>query len=152
MNSLEGQLSEAIIEMNLLLETSLETGPWVAQAQRRIRVIQGLIEEERQKFRVGGASISGDEKDYSNLVDEFERLMVDREYGEKSYLAAQAAVGTARAEAQRQSRYLAIYAEPSLPESMQYPKRYTLILVITPFLLLGWSIGVLVYYGIRDRK
>jgi capsular polysaccharide transport system permease protein len=152
MNSLESQLSSAFIEMNLLIETTSQSDPRVDQAQRRIKVIQALLEEERQKFGMGQTSASGDERDYSSLVGEFERLMVDRQYAEKSYLAAQAAVDTGRAEAQRQSRYLATYAEPALPESVQYPKRYTLMLVITTFLILGWSVGVLVYYGIRDRR
>ncbi len=152
MNSLEAQLSNAIIDVNLILETSSESDPRVAQARRRIRVIETLIEEERQKFGMGRTSEKGDKRDYSTLVGEFERLMVDREYAEKSYLGAQAAVDTAQAEAQRQSRYLATYAQPSLPQSVQYPKRYTLILVISTFLVLGWSIGVLIYYGIRDRK
>lgn len=152
MNSLEAQLSDTIIEMNLLMQTASESDPRVEQAQRRIAVIQSLIEKERQKFGMGRASDPGREKDYSTLVGEFERLMVDREYAETAFLAAQAAVDTAQAEAQRQSRYLATYAEPSLPQSVQYPKRFVSMLVICTFLVLGWSIAVLVYYGIRDRK
>ncbi|WP_090271355.1 sugar transporter [Thalassovita taeanensis] len=152
LNSLEAQLAETIIEMNLLMDTARDNDPRVDQARRRIAVIQSLIEQERQKFGMGGTSRVDDGKDYSTLVGEFERLMVDVEYAQKSYLAAQSVLDTAQAEAQRQSRYLATYATPSLPQSAQYPKRITLSMLTGLIMLLAWSIGVLVYYSLRDRR
>ncbi|MFC3612460.1 sugar transporter [Lutimaribacter marinistellae] len=152
LNSLESQLAEAIIEMNLVMETAREGDPRVEQARRRIAVIESLIEQERQKFGMGGTARVTDGKDYSTLVGEFERLMVDREYAEKSYLAAQTVLDTAQAEAQRQSRYLATYAKPALPESAQYPQRIILSALVFAVALLGWAIGVLIYYSVRDRR
>ena len=151
LNSLEAQLAEAIISLNLLLETSRDTDPRVEQARRRISVIQSLIEKERQKFGMGGTSRVNGDKDYSTLVGEFERLMVDLEYAQKSYLAAQAVLDSAVAEAQRQSRYLATYAKPALPETAQYPQRAILSALAFVVALLSWAIGVLVYYSLRDR-
>ena len=151
-NSLEGQLAEAIIELNLLLESGLDSDPRVETARRRINVIQSLIEEEREKFGIGSAATSNGDQDYSTLLGEFERLMVDVEYAEKSYLAAQTALDAALADAQRQSRYLATYAPPSLPRSAQYPDRIQLSAVTGIMLLLAWSIGVLIYYSLRDRR
>lgn len=152
LNSLEAQLAEAVIELNLLMETSRDTDPRVEQARRRIAVIQGLIEQERQKFGMGGTSRVDGDKDYSTLVGEFERLMVDLEYAQKSYLAAQTVLDSAQAEAQRQSRYLATYAKPSLPQSAQYPERAILSLLTGIILFLLWVIGVLIYYSLRDRR
>ncbi len=152
LNSLESQLAEAIIELNLVMETAREGDPRVDQARRRIAVIESLIEKERQKFGMGGTSRVTDGKDYSTLVGEFERLMVDREYAEKSYLAAQTVLDTAQAEAQRQSRYLATYAKPAMPESAQYPKRLILSALCFAVALLSWAIGVLIYYSVRDRR
>ncbi|MYM55838.1 sugar transporter [Thalassovita mangrovi] len=152
LNSLESQLAATIIEMNLLLDTARDNDPRVEQARRRIAVIQSLIEKERQKFGIGDAASATEGTDYSTLVGEFERLMVDVEYAQKSYLAAQAALDTAQAEAQRQSRYLATYAKPTLPQSAQYPQRLVLSLISGAFLLLFWAIGVLIYYSLRDRR
>lgn len=152
LNSLEAQLAEAVIELNLLLETSRDTDPRVEQARRRIAVIQSLIEQEREKFGMGGTSRVDDGKDYSTLVGEFERLMVDLEYAEKSYLAAQTVLDTAQAEAQRQSRYLATYAKPTMPQSAQYPKRFLLSLLGGAVMFLIWAIGVLIFYSLRDRR
>ena len=151
LNSLEAQLAGAIIELNLQMETSRDNDPRVEQARRRIAVIQSLIEKERQKFGMGGMSRVDGEKDYSTLVGEFERLMVDLEYAQKSYLAAQTVLDTAQAEAQRQSRYLATYAKPALPETAQYPQREVLSALAFAVALLCWAIGVLVFYSLRDR-
>lgn len=151
LGSLEAQLAEAQISLNLLRKNSNESDPRIAQAQRRIKVIRELIEQERAKFS-SGSDAGGDGEDYSTLVAEFERLSVEVEYAQKAYLAAQVALDTARAEAQRQSRYLAIFAAPSLPQSPRYPQRILLSVVTGVFLLLGWFIGVLVYYSIRDRR
>lgn len=152
LNSLEEQLATAIIELNLLMDTARDNDPRVEQASRRIAVIEGLIEKERQKFGMGGTSRIDDGRDYSTLVGEFERLMVDLEYAQESYLAAQTVLDTAQAEAQRQSRYLATFVKPSKPQSAQYPERELLSLFAFGVLFLIWSIGVLIYYSLRDRR
>jgi capsular polysaccharide transport system permease protein len=152
LNSLETQLAEAIIEFNLLLETSRENDPRLEQARRRIAVIETLIDKERQKFGMGTTPQVAGEKDYSTLVGEFERLTVDLEYAQKSYLTAQTVRDVAQANAQRQSRYLATYANPSLPQSPEYPRRFELTAVMGTILLLIWSIGVLIFFSLRDRR
>lgn len=152
LNSLEAQLAEAIIEFNLLLETSRENNPRLEQARRRIDVIETLIDKERQKFGMGDGPPVPGVRDYSTLVGEFERLTVDLEYAQKSYLAAQAVFDVAQAEAQRQSRYLATYTRPSLPQTAEYPRRAELSGVTAAVLLLLWSIGLLIYFSLRDRR
>ena len=95
LNSLEGQLAAAIIEFNLLQDSTRETDPRQEQARRRIAVIETLIDKERQKFGMGNTPSVTGEKDYSTLVGEFERLTVDLEYAQKSYLAAQTVLDVA---------------------------------------------------------
>lgn len=152
LNSLEGQLAESIIAFNLLLDTTREDDPRLEQARRRISVVETLIDKERQKFGMGSLPPVEGEKDYSALIGEFERLAVDLEYAQKSYLAAQTVRDVALADAQRQSRYLATYAKPSLPQTPEYPRRAQLTAVSATVLLLLWSIGVLVYFSLRDRS
>ncbi|MEQ9692870.1 sugar transporter [Shimia sp. SDUM112013] len=151
LNSLEAQLASAQIELNLLLETAREGDPRIAQAERRIIVIKDLIDEERAKFGIGGNARTN-ERDYSTLVGEFERLMVELEYAQQTYLGAQAALDTALAEAQRTSRYLATFTQPTLAESARYPQRGIIALITGMFLLLAWSVGVLIFYSVRDRR
>ena len=151
LNSLEAQLAEAIIEMNLLRETTRAADPRIEQSERRIAVIEQLIEKERTKFGVGAGAASGGQ-DYSTLVGEYERLVVDREFAENAYVSALSAFDAAQAEARRQSRYLAAYTRPTLAESSGYPQRWLLTLLTSVFALLTWAIVVLIYYSVRDRR
>ena len=41
---------------------------------------------------------------------------------------------------------------PTLAESSRFPKRITQLAVIGVFLAMLWSIGVLIYYSMRDRR
>ncbi|WP_417604119.1 sugar transporter [Primorskyibacter flagellatus] len=151
LNSLEAQLAEAIIEMNLLRETTRAADPRIEQSERRIAVIEQLIEKERTKFGVGTGNATGGQ-DYSTLVGEYERLVVDREFAEKAYVSALSAFDGAQAEARRQSRYLAAYTRPTLAESSGYPQRWLLTLLTGVFAFLTWAIVVLIYYSVRDRR
>ena len=89
---------------------------------------------------------------YSELIEEYQALELERQFAEKSYLSALAARDVALAEAQRQSRYLATHISPTLAETAEYPRRELLLLMIAGFLLLSWSILVMVYYSLRDRR
>lgn len=154
LGSLETQLAQAYIDLNLTLETSSGDDPRIMQSQRRIDVIKGLIEQERTKFGVGdsGTAKLSTEKDYPTLMGEFERLTVDVEYANSAYLAAMAALDNANAQADRQSRYLATYTKPSLPQAALYPERPVLLLMAGLFLGLIWAIGLLIFYSLRDRR
>lgn len=151
LNTLQAQLAEAYIQIDLLRGSTVESDPRIAQSEARIAVIEARIAEERRKFGVGGAVGEGGE-DYATLISEFERLLVDREFAEQAYVAALAAYDAALAEARRQSRYLAPYIRPTLAESSQFPERLTLLALVGLFLTTGWAIAILIYYSLRDRR
>ena len=50
LNNLQQQLAEALIDHDLLLQTSEASDPRVRQAQRRIDVVRNRITEERRTF------------------------------------------------------------------------------------------------------
>lgn len=150
LNTLQAQLASALIDLDLLRQSTREGDPRIAPAQSRIAVIQARIDDERQKFGVGGKGPGGE--DYATLVAEYERLSVDLEFAEAAYRASLSAYDGALAEAQRKSRYLAAHVEPTLAESSQYPQRPVIMLVAALFLILLWSIIALVYYSVRDRR
>ncbi len=85
-------------------------------------------------------------------MGEYERLVVEREFAERTYITAMASYDGAKAEARRKSRYLAAYMQPTLAETAIYPKRLSTLVMIALFLFLIWSIAVLVYYSVRDRR
>ncbi len=152
MSNLQQQLAQALIDYDLLLNTANAEDPRVRQAARRISVIRERIGSERESFTSDDTSNGAVGEDYPTLIAEFERLTVDREYGEETYRAALAALDVARATAARQSRYLATYIEPTKAESSEYPKRWIILGLCVLFLTMAWSIGALIYYSIRDRR
>jgi capsular polysaccharide transport system permease protein len=151
LNNLQQQLAEALIEYDLLTEnTSNPSDPRLVQAQRRIEVIRSRIRQERQNFATEDIGAEGE--DYPTLIAQYEALAVDREFAEQSYRAALTALDVARTNAARQSRYLAVFIRPTLPESAQFPRREVITALTLLFLTLGWAILALVYYSIRDRQ
>ena len=151
LNNLQQQLAEALIEFDLLTENSTNPDdPRLAQAQRRIDVIRERIRQERQNFATEDVGAEGE--DYPTLMAEYEGLVVDREFAEESYRAALTALDAARTNAARQSRYLAVYIQPTLPQSAEFPRREVIVALSLLFLSLGWAIMALIYYSIRDRQ
>lgn len=151
LNTLQAQLADALIELDLLNTSTRSSDPRIEQMQRRVDVIEARINEERRKFGVG-TSDSGDETSYATTIAEFERLTIDREFAEQAYGLALSSFDSARAEANRQSRYLAAYISPTLAESAEYPQRPLIIFIVGLFSVLLWAIGSLSYYAVRDRR
>ncbi|WP_372893425.1 sugar transporter [Rhodosalinus sp.] len=166
LNTLQQQLADALIELDLLTENAPQDDPRVVRARERVDVIRTRIRAERARFGntppedapAIGAGL-GDTPPaeapadaYSTLIADYESLAVDMEFAEKSYLSALAAYDTAVAEAQRKSRYLAAYLDPTMPETPQYPRRVMLLALAGAFLLVSWSIIVMIYYSLRDRR
>ncbi|WOI31288.1 sugar transporter [Sulfitobacter dubius] len=151
MTNLQQQLAEALIEFDLLRDTNTSSDPRLAQAKRRIEVIQERILSERKNF-TGVDTTSAVAEDYPALLAEYESLLVDQEFAEEAYRLALSAVEVARSNATRQSRYLATYIEPTRPETAEFPQRFVLGGLVCLFLTLLWGVGALVYYSIRDRQ
>ena len=151
LNTLQAQLAEALIEQDLLEQASnRDDDPRLVQGQRRVEVIEDRINAERARFSEGGAR--ADDIPYSELVSQYEALSVDLNFAEESYVLSLGAYNTAVAEAQRQSKYLAQYIEPTLPQTPQYPQRITLMVMIIGALFAIWALSTMVYYSLRDRR
>ena len=158
-NALQQQLAGALVERGTILESN-PSDPRLADIERRIRSIRGQINSERAQLREGSEGEEGSDdpnagpgqQAYSQLLEEYEALQADLEFAEKAYVAARAARDSAMAEAQRQSRYLASYVDPTLAETAEFPQRYTLLGLVAGFLFITWAIGVMIYYSLRDRR
>lgn len=151
LNNLQQQLAEALIENDLLGEnTANPNDPRLRQSAQRIDVIRERIARERQNFTQTDASVGGE--DYPTLIAEYEGLVVDREFSEESYRAALTAQDLARTNTTRQSRYLAVFIQPTFPELAEFPRCDVILGLTALFLMLGWAIAALIYYSIRDRQ
>ena len=150
LGTLQGQLAETLIELDLMRETAASSDPRLTQLERRVEVIKNRIAAERSKLGIG-VTDEGDTV-YADIVADYERLSVDREFAEKSYISALATYDAAKAEARRKSRYLAAHVLPTQAESSRFPERATILGLIGLFLFLAWSIAVLIAWSIKDRR
>ena len=149
LNSMQQRLADQYIELDLLEGVTRQNDPRIEQAQRRIKVIEERIKEERKKFGLGAEGV---DQAFANVMGDFEALIVDREFAEASYLSAQAIFDRALADSNRQSRYLAAYLGPTTAEASKFPKRGILAFIVMSILLLTWAVGVLITYSIWDRR
>lgn len=152
LSSLQLQLAQSLIDLDILRQTTRSGDPRIEKYERRVGVIENRIRHEREKLGLGADQQNPQTNPFADLVGEYERLAVDREFAEQSYTAALAAYDAAQAEARRQSRYLAAHIAPTLAESSEHPRRWTLQLLVTMFAFLTWAIAVLAAYAIRDRR
>ena len=151
LGTLQAQLAEALIELDLLLTSSQTTDPRVTNAERRVEVIEIRIEDERRKLGISGDDGSGTST-FSTLVGEYERLVVDREFAERTYISSLATRDIALAEARRKSRYLAAHIKPTLAERSLFPQRLIILSLFALFMFMAWAISALVVYSLKDRR
>ena len=150
LNNLQQQLAAALIDYDLLNDTASGGDPRVSQAKRRIDVIRARIATERKNF--ASDKVSTVNEDYPTLMAQYESLNVDLQFAEETYRAALAAFDVARSSATRDTRYLAAYVQPTLPDSSEYPQRAVLFGLAALFLTMIWAVAALIFYSIRDRR
>ncbi|MBF9044590.1 sugar transporter [Rhodobacterales bacterium HKCCE4037] len=151
LTNLQQQLAEVLVEYDLLsANTANPNDTRLQQMRQRVEAIRARISEERGTFTVVGED--GRDEAYADLMTEYEGLVVARELAETTHGLAVAALDLARTNAARQSRYLAVYIEPRVPDSAEYPRTAMILGQVALFLLIAWSILALIVYSIRDRQ
>ena len=147
LNALNAELAQALVDRDVLTSYAGEDDQRVVQADRRIAAITERIEDERATLGVTGVAGTLPE-----VVGRYEELTVDLEFANAAYTQTLAGLAAARAEARRQSRYLVPHVQPTLAEQALYPQRVLIAGMAGLFLLLGWSVLMLVYYNVRDNR
>jgi capsular polysaccharide transport system permease protein len=145
--ALQQQLAEALIDRDLLRgSTSNVSDPRIEQADRRIQAIEQRLEGERESLS------SGVDRGMVTIVGNYEALTVEREFAEQAFLSAAAAYDSAKAEAKRRTKYLAVHIEPTVADTPLYPRKLLIIAVSAVLLILIWAVLVMVAYSVRDRR
>ncbi|QPM90953.1 hypothetical protein PSAL_021960 [Pseudooceanicola algae] len=148
LGELQAQLATALIDADVLAKTTRSNDPRIAQASLRIETISRRIAAERSKLGMDG---QGNPTLLSEVMGQYEALVVDRKFAEESYTSALAAFDLAQAEARRKSRYLAPYIQPTIAQSSRYPERGTLLIFGAIFLSLTWLVLAVTTYALKDR-
>lgn len=146
--ALQTQLAQSLVDMEAMRSYSDENDPRLENIRRRIDAIRSQIANERENISVPAAN----GQSFSEIIGGYEELLVDLEFSQQAYTAALVAQDQARAEARRQSRYLAVHIPPTLAQDSLYPDRPILILIISACAFAAWAVLVMIYYNVRDRR
>ncbi len=149
-----GRLEEELVKLKAKLEESRrflsDNAPSVVFLTNRVNALKKQIALEKEKLGTT-PSRKNVGQSLSNVLSEYEALVVEREFAEKLYLTALSGLEQARLLANRQQRYLATFEQPYVPDEALYPKRIRNTVFIFISLALIWGIGVLMLQSIRDR-
>lgn len=148
-STLNQQLASAQIDLDMLTGTVPATDQRIVQLSRRLEVIANRIVEEQAKV---GAASDSNSPGFATLMADFERLRVDQDFAQAAYLSALAAHDQALTDAQQKTRYLASYVAPTLAEAPTAPNRPLTAALTALIGFLIWSVLVLTYYALRDRR
>jgi capsular polysaccharide transport system permease protein len=131
---LEGELAKARAQVMELRAYMNADAPQVLAAQERVKSMSALVAQEGKRL-VDPKRDSG----ISSSFGDFEAAMVEKEFAQRAYEAALAALELSRSDAARQHRYLATIAAPSRPDEATYPRpiRGVLTVFVISFLLMG---------------
>ena len=153
LSALQAELAKAMVERDQLLSFVGVGDQRVVQAERRIDAIEKRIDAERGELGAAtpGSGL-GSGTALADVVGTYEELKVDLEFANNAYTQGLAALAAARAEAGRQSRYLAAHVLPTKADRALYPYRAERAALVLLFLAIGWGIAMLVYYNVRDSR
>lgn len=150
MASLREQVASAQVELDSYLSLVGPRGPRAPALRQRIESLEQRIDEERQRLGSGSAA-SATTRLFSDLMGEYEELMLDLEFAQKAYVLALASLEQAQVEARRQIRFLSPHVRPTLSMQAEYPQRALIALGAFVLLTVAWSVGLLIAYNVRDR-
>ena len=119
----------------------------IAAIEAEIARVQGQISHGDASTTTGGA----DAPALASLVGDYQGVLLDQEFAEKSYAAAQASVERARADADRTQSFLAIYMNPAAAEEPARPRRILGILIVLTFAAVIWAVSALIALTIKDH-
>lgn len=143
--SLERQLADLRTRISTLQASLDDDAPSLRGLLRQAEALEQQIERTTGHDNAEGAAT------LSGQLAVYEALEVERDFAQQYYSSALTSLETARMNAGRHQRYLAVFAHPSLPQHAAYPRRLINTLLLVTGLTLLWSIGALVAYAIRDH-
>lgn len=142
---LEEDLAKTLAELSEHRAYLREDSARIVSIKARINAIEEQIAREKRR-------LTGKEDDSLNeLIHEYERLWIEREFAEKQYAAALSALEVARVEAEKQNRYLVAFVKPALAQEPLYPERAKTITIVLIGAILLYGILALVVAAVREH-
>ncbi|MEM9223430.1 MAG: hypothetical protein AAGB11_13635 [Pseudomonadota bacterium] len=146
---LEGVLAMRQSELTALRSTMSDNSPRVLYVRNQINALERQIARERLSVAV--AEEGQNQPVLTERLSRYEELLAEREFAERAYVSALAALEAARIEALKQQRYLAVFVTGAAPEESTYPKALRWTLIVFGALFIIWGVFALIAAAVRDR-
>ncbi|MBO6897609.1 MAG: lipopolysaccharide biosynthesis protein [Shimia sp.] len=149
MASLETKLVDIQARINALAGSVDADSPMLVQLNRQARALEEQIQQRRALIGQQGGQDSPENT--AEALAAYEGLLIEQNFAQQSYASAMVSLETARMDADRQQRYLGVFARPFVPNEPAYPVRVRdfFLVMIAAFAL--WAISTLIAYTIRDH-
>lgn len=155
---MEQELAKLNADLEIARSQMAEDTPRIRVIKSQISALASRIEAEKQRLGSGTTDAKTARttqdligSDVSGRLQLYEKLELEREFGERTYAAALASLEKARMDAAGKQRYLAVFIQPTLSQMAQYPQRFLHALMVFLAGMFAWGMATLVYYNIRDR-
>jgi capsular polysaccharide transport system permease protein len=144
--SLEGELTKLETQLDLMRKNLPEAAPGIVLGKERTSVLAEKLAQERAKSTLsqGGGSAA-------QILSEFAKVKLETEFAAQAYISSLRSLEVARLQAQKQALFLEAFDKPQLPESAEYPHRFTNTLLVFVVSLLVWGIGGLLVAAVREH-
>jgi len=140
---LSSEMADANVTVAQIVSNSPQS-PRIAELRTKIAALQDQIALQRQKL--GGADAS-----LAPRIAEYERLALDQQFSERTFISALGSLESARLDAVRQRVFLNEVAAPNLPDYPLYPHKAIWVLCVFVLALIAWRLFGVVGEDIRDH-
>lgn len=120
--------------------------PQISELEARIAALETQAADQRRSL-----ASSAEDDTLAELLEEFEGLVIQREYAETRLTAALTALDGARQLADQRERFVVPIVEPTLPTVATEPKRLARFCLSLVLAIIGYGIVNYAIAGIRDH-
>lgn len=148
-SELNRQIVTEKANLEVLSKNVSDPGPNIARLEQRIAALEG----QRQQLMDERGGSGGEAGVVSaDAMGDYESLLLGVEIARSRYVVTLEGMESARRDAERQQRYLAIFDHPYAADEAQYPRRIINSLVAALGLLVVWAIGCFLVQMVRDHR
>jgi capsular polysaccharide transport system permease protein len=144
--TLEGNLATLETQLELMRKNLPEGAPGITVGKDRAAVLSEKLAKERAK-----STLSQGGESAAQVLSQFAKMKLETEFAATAYSSSLKSLEMARLKAQQQALFLEAFNKPHLPESAEYPLRFTNTLLVFVVSLLVWGIGGLLLAAAREH-
>lgn len=150
-NSLQGKITETRVQLAQVRSYMQPNSVTITSLKSKLRALENQLNLEQKKL-VNSNSEAATDKEYIDLLQEYESLILEEELARTAYQAMSQAYQASRAEASKsQYIYLVAFVPPNLPHESTEPQRIRNVSIVFILSLIMYLVGLFIWSSIREQ-